>query len=273
MFTSFSCYKIHTVDELPFSAAEYSRFKFGDGSLARQFGDELGKTFILEQRELLLNAEEIVVLASPYNSIPTASYWMTARFIEVVNHFLAQHRRQSLLTSKIHRYKTYSEDYGSMNYEQRVKLISTDSYYLDAEFLKDRVCLFLDDIKITGSHEFVLRNLVNSRQISGHFVFIYFAELMNSEISPTFENVLNYAHVKSVKEVAELFNSPTFTFNTRVIKYIMKTAVSELDEFCKLVSKQKIHAMIGLAISNNYHLMPEYEQTLNYLIKFSNYGN
>jgi PRTase ComF-like len=270
---TFSCYKIHDADHLPFLAGEYSKFKFGDGQLAYEFGSRLGAHFIKENKELLLNTNEIVVLPSPYNSIPTASYWMTARFIEVVNLFLASHKKNSLLTSRIHRYKTYSEDYGNMNYEQRVKLISTDTYYIDSEFLKDRVCLFIDDIRITGSHEYVLRNLIRSKNIRGQFIFIYFAELMNSEISPTFENILNYAYVKSIKEVTELINQASFVFNTRVIKYILITPADALDCLIRSIPANRLKELIKLAISNNYHLMPEYESNLNYLIKHSNYGN
>jgi hypothetical protein len=273
MFNSFSCYKIHSESDLPFCAHEYSKFKFGDGEMAQEFGKRLGQGFTEAHRELLLETDEIVVVPSPYNSIPTASYWMTLRFMEVVNLFRATHKKKSLLTSKIHRYKTYSEDYGNMNYEERVKLISTDTYYIDSEFLNNRVCLFLDDIRITGSHEHILRGLLTNRSISGHFIFIYFAELMNREISPTFENVLNYSYVKSVEQVAELINTAHFVFNTRVIKYILKTPSGELELFTRTVPQSRIREMIRLAISNNYHLMPEYEQTLHYLLKFSNYGN
>jgi hypothetical protein len=273
MFQSFSCYKINTTADLPFCAHEYSKFKFGDGEMANDFGSRLGKSFTEQHRDLLLDTDEIVVVPSPYNSIPTASYWMTVRFMEVVNLFRATHKRKSLLTSKIHRYKTYSEDYGNMNYEERVKLISTDTYYIDSEFLNNRVCLFLDDIRITGSHEHILRGLLTNSSISGQFIFIYFAELMNREISPTFENVLNYSYVKSVEQVAELINTPQFVFNTRVIKYILKTPSGELESFTRTVPESRIREMMRLAISNNYHLMPEYEQTLHYLLKLSNYGN
>ncbi|MCX6317515.1 MAG: hypothetical protein NTW29_09510 [Bacteroidetes bacterium] len=273
MYQSFSLYKIEDNKKIPFSSEEYSKFKFGDGAIASKFGQSLASEFIQQNKDILLSGSEIVVVPSPYNAIPTASYWMSAAFIDRVNHFLASNGLKSLLTSKIHRYKTYSADYGNMTYEQRLNLISGDTYHLDKSFLEHRICLFIDDIKITGSHEKVIRTLITDQGIEGQFIFIYFAELINKEVDPTIENELNYYYVKTLEDLISLIVQDSFVYNTRVIKYILKKEPRDLEILINSISFKLISELVRLAISNNYHVMPEYEKSLQFFIKQIKYGN
>ena len=120
--------------------------------------------------EALLHEEDIVFVPSPYHAIPTASNALSLFFRDEVNRFLYRHQRKSLLQSKIHRYKTYTVDYGNLDFEERMRLISSDTYHLDKRFLEDRMVLFIDDIKITGSHEQIIRQLQRFQEAGLDFV-------------------------------------------------------------------------------------------------------
>lgn len=273
MITSFSKYKINSRTETHFDPVLYSQFKFGNGSIANQFGIELAESFIQHYQSLLLSGKEMVAIPSPYNSIPTASNIMTEYFIKELNAWLFKHDQPSVMVSKIHRYKTYTEDYGNLDFKERINLISTDTYHIDKSFLEDRVCLFIDDIKITGGHELIIRNLLTSKNIQTESVFVYFAELTNKDIEPSFENYLNYAFVQNMKDVVAVVNGADFIYNTRVIKYILKSGIEEVELFCKEVPGHKIDMLINYAISNNYHQIETYKSTLQFITKFANYGN
>lgn len=258
----FAAHEIKTIENLPFSASDYSKFKFGDADVAAFFGKTLAQYFVAAHKETLLAHSEIVVLPSPYNSIPTASSLMCDYFRQGINLFLFQHGRNAVMESKIHRYKTYSTDYGNLDFEARKTLIESDKYHLDKGFLKQRLCLFLDDIKITGSHEYVIKKQIEANVLenNGTFGFVYFAELQNENIAPQFENYLNYAHVKNLDHIAEIMEKPSFQFNTRVIKYILISG--DITTFLEKISPSNKEKLFNWAISNNYHLMEEYQKNI-----------
>jgi len=272
MFHHFSLHKISDTEKIGFDPADYSKFKFGDLKITEDFGSLMATHFLKEHRELLLDHTDIVFLPSPSNYIPTASYYLSQKFKREVNKFLHVNHKKALLESKIHRYKTYSEDYGNLNFEERLNLISSDTYHIDTKFLTNRLCIFLDDIKITGSHELIIRKILHQNNIEGEFIFVYFAELTNPKITPVFENYLNYYYVKGNKEVIELLNKADTQVNTRTIKFILNEK-NPINSLILEVSKPTLERITDYAIGNNYHLMNEYKVNLNKIIKHINYGN
>ena len=83
------------------------------------------------------------------------------------------------------------------------------------------MCIFVDDIKITGSHEHTVNKILEQYNVNGDFVFVYFAELINKEIHPKIENHYNYFAVKGVEDIVDVVNRTTFQYNTRIIKFIL----------------------------------------------------
>jgi len=271
MYHHYSLHQIEDDTKLGFSASDYSKFKFGDSDCTNTFGKQLAEGFLSRYSDMLLDHQDIVFLPSPFNCIPTASYFLSQKFKTEINKFLHLKHKKALLESKIHRYKTYSEDYGSLSFEERLKLISTDTYHVDTKFLTNRLCIFLDDIKITGSHELIIRKILQQNNIEGHFMFVYFAELTNKKIAPVFENYLNYHFVKGMDEIQTLLNDPDIQLNTRTIKFILNEKNS-INSLILGVPKPTFHKIIDYAIGNNYHLMEEYKLNLNKLIKHTNYS-
>lgn len=277
MSQTYSLHKINDKNNCPFSEAEYSKFKFGVNSYAEKFGDELFDGFIAKHKDLILSHDEIVILPSPYLAIPTASNYLCHYFKLRMNKFLFDHGKKSLAESKIYRNQTYTTDYGNLSYDDRVKLISNDTYYIDRNYISGKLCLFIDDIKITGSHEHIVKKILDQYNIQGEFAFLYYAELLNKDIHPNIENYYNYFYVKDVESLSSVINSATFTFNTRVVKYILKL---EQNDFLKLLGKipgSLMQKLFDLAVSNNYHTIDDYTTNLNFINtsltnKKSNYG-
>ncbi len=261
MYLTFAKNKIDNADHLPFDPAEYSRFKFGDGSLAKKFGEELALDFIEIHKELLLTTDNIVIVPSPYNSIPTASGLMSNYFKDAINQFLFKRDKDLLLESKIHRYNTYSVDYSKLNYDERLKLMASDTYHFHESFLNNKTCLFIDDIRVTGSHEQIIKNMLETNKLSGKFVFIYYAAFNNTTIPPNLESYLNTYSIKSVSDLHTIIRSLNFSPNTRIIKYILNSDYSQAVDLFEKTEKSVAFAILKLALSNNYHKMPEYKKT------------
>lgn len=267
MNTDYSLHKITEKNNCPFSEADYSKFKFGDTAIAKKFAKDLFEGFIETHADLILQHEEIVILPSPYLSIPTASNCLSFYFKTFLNAFLFENNKKALKESKIYRNQTYVTDYGNLDYYDRVKLISNDTYYIDKNIVDGRLCLFMDDIKITGSHEFIVKKILNEYNVQGHFVFIYFAELLNKDIHPNIENHYNYFYVKNVNQIIGLMNQSNFEFNTRTVKYILRLEIDDLILLLQSIPQQKIDTLFHLAVSNNYHTIDEYKQNLQSINK------
>lgn len=261
----YSLHHIHSADEFSFLPEEYSFFKYGDKLYAEKFAKELFDGFISEHEPVLATDKDIVVLPSPYMAIPTASNFLCFYFKKHLDFYLFRKGKRSSILSKINRNHTYTTDYGNLSFEDRKNLIANDTYYLDKDFLRGKLCIFIDDIKITGSHEFTVNKILNEYQVEADFLFMYYAELMNFDLDPKIENYFNYYAVKDVGHVAEVMSKPSFQFNTRIVKYILGLDSGNFEYLTSKVKKEQMDHLLELAISNNYHLIKEYENNINTL--------
>ena len=262
MNSTYSLHKIIDENQCPFDANEYSWFKFGDKQYAEKFAAELFDGFIEKYSDLLLSKKEIIILPSPYLSIPTASNFLCFYFKKCLNSFLFKNNRKASVESKIYRNQTYVTDYGNLSFDERVKLIANDTYYIDRNFINDKLCIFVDDIKITGSHEHTVNKILDQYNVNGDFVFVYFAELMNKDIHPKIENHYNYFAVKSVNDIVEVVNRTNFQYNTRIIKFILNLDDKQFSFLINNISIEKRNELFHLAISNNYHQIIEYQNNI-----------
>ncbi|RYE23668.1 MAG: hypothetical protein EOP51_09840 [Sphingobacteriales bacterium] len=263
----YSLHKINDSTQFGFDPAAYSRFKYGDDVVAEDFGTALAKGFIDEVLSQQTIDKQIVVVSSPYSFIPTATFAMKNYFVYTLNRWLASHMLPVVQEAKVFRTITYKEDYGELNEEQRMKLIGNDSFHIDASFLQDKVLVFLDDIRITGSHERMILRMVEQYGLQNEVYMLYFGELVNTGIHPNIENYLNYYEVNSIFDLEKVINGPRFSINTRIVKYILNY---EFGAFCIFLENQQeafVNQLYDMALGNNYHTMEDYSQNLNYIRK------
>ena len=152
----FSAFQVSDPRNFDFPAEKYSKFKFGSTNIAREFGYILADRFINQLFKFSYNGTPIVVLPSAYSHIPTASYFMAIHFIDKLNQFLYENDYSPVETGKISRSITYREDYGEMTADERYNLIKGDKFHIDEALLENKILIFLDDIKITGTHERII---------------------------------------------------------------------------------------------------------------------
>jgi hypothetical protein len=265
LHNTYSLHKIHSSTSFGFDAGDYSRFKFGDDQVAHQFGTALAEGFIGEVLAKEAIHQQIVVISSPYAFIPTATFAMKNYFVFRLNRWLAEHHLPVVQETKVHRTITYKDDYGELNAEQRMKLIGNDSFHIDSDFLKDKTLIFLDDIKITGSHERMISKMITQYHLHNDIYMLYFAELANLEIHPNIENYLNYHDVKSIFDLDGIINGGSFCINTRIVKYILNYEHGSFCIFLQNKSKAFINELYNMALGNSYHTMDSYTQNLNYI--------
>ncbi|MBC7796281.1 MAG: hypothetical protein H7Z37_05385 [Pyrinomonadaceae bacterium] len=266
----FVAHQIYDINVLSFSPESYSQFKHGSKEVARRFGFDLADKFIAsnEFRHIveLSQDKQLVVSPSPYNYVPTATYAMKDYFVSRLNRELVSLELSPLQEAKIHRTNSYNQDYGEMSMSQRENAISSDEFYIDKLFVKDKFVLFLDDIRITGAHERRVLQMIEKFGLECKYLFLYYAGL-ESFAAPQFENFMNYAFVKSIKDIDWIIKNHDFVFNTRVVKYILK---AESVDFIEFINNQTVAFRENLhryALGNKYHKLPEFQVNLSYLEK------
>ena len=262
---TFSAFKIERVNSFDFSSVEYSKFKFGANNIARKFGYILADKFINDSFQENYTGKPIVVLPSAYAFIPTASYHMAMHFADKLNFFLYANNFSPIEVGKISRNVTYREDYGEMSAEQRFNLIKDDKFHMDFEVLKDKILIFVDDIKITGTHEKIILKMLENYDIQNEYYLLYFAELINHNICPTIENHLNYSFVKSLSELDYIIKNEEFVLNTRVVKYILNSNYNDFNDFMSMQCKRFLIELFYNSIGNEYYQFIEYQQNIKLL--------
>lgn len=260
---SYSLHKINNTKDFGFDPDDYSRFKFGDELVSRSFGKDLADGFIQTFLKDRLITGQLVVISSPYCFIPTATFAMKNHFVYQLNRWLATHNYPVVQEAKVHRTITYKEDYGELSAEDRMKLIGNDSFHIDKDFLEGKVLLFLDDIRITGSHERMILKMVKEYNLKNEIYMLYYAELVNKDIHPNIENQLNYHQVKSVFDLDEIIKSGHFSINTRIVKYILNTESGTFSIFLERQTDEFINQLYDLALGNSYHTIPAYAANLD----------
>ena len=262
-------YNLHDViseDLFPFKPEDYSEFKYGNKLIAKRFGIDLAKGFI-EKHKNDLQEKDIVVLPSPYSFINTASGTMSMYFIYQLNYWLKSQGKKTAEIVKIKRDVTYKDDYGKLSAEKRLELIGNDKFHLDVHALKGKLLLFIDDIKITGSHQFVIERTTKNYNLDNDRFFIYFAALKNSTIHPKIENFFNNAKIKTLHDLNHFVEDGNFQFNTRVVKFILSRKKSEFEKFIcdkNLAFKEDLYT---LALGNGYDKMRVYVENINNIEK------
>lgn len=265
MQTVYSLHKVNHSNQFSFDANDYSRFKFGDDFTAELFGISLAKGFIKDHLNSKKITEQMVVISSPYSFIPTATFALKNHFISEINKWLVTQNMPVVQETKIHRSITYKEDYGELDAEQRMNLIGKDFFHIDKSFLNNKTLVFLDDIKITGSHERMITKMLHEFNLTNEVYLLYYAELIDRQIHPNVENTLNHHYVKSIFDLNKIVQQERFVINTRIVKYLLNSAE---DQFLIFIQDQNIHfsnLLYNMAIGNGYHLIEAYAKNLDTL--------
>jgi PRTase ComF-like len=267
--TNYALHRIANTANIGFSPYDYSRFKYGDNDIARNFGTDLAEGFIkniLENPNTVLDlTRQIVVISSPYSFIPTATFALKNFFVKTLNRWLAAHGYPTVQETKVHRTITYKDDYGALNAAERMRLIGNDSFHIDTQFVVNKTLIFLDDIKITGSHERMILKMAHEYHLQNEMFMLYFAELTDTNTHPRFENYLNNYYVKTIFEVENIIKNSNFVPNTRVVKYLLHY---DFDAFCTFILQQTddfCNTLYDLALGNGYHAIEAYQKNLNFV--------
>lgn len=296
----FSLHSIINTKKLSFDRFAYSRYKYGDTHQAKLFGQELFTGFLEKYRDFILSSnQQFIALSSPRGIIPPAAYYIFQAFLEKFNRFLQLNGRLPALEHTVHRISTIAEDYSLLSRRERFDHLLDERYSIDSQPLKNKILLFIDDIRITGKmvhlchltnkdtcfimymkfydnyynflfegmHEINIIRLLQKSQIYNSRLFIYYAQLINDQIPSSFEHELNRCAIENLDKLLAIIDNPlsSFQINTRVLKEILRSNLSELDHFLHSISIELMSQLYYACLACNYQTIETFANALNYM--------
>ncbi len=243
---------------MPFCPRAYSRLKFGDDMAAREFGHTLAQGFFAAHGSALA-VRPTVVIPSPYNYVRNAATVMSRHFVDRLNHLLVDAGHAHVDFSIIHRKVSYTQDYGFMSQEQRHRLIADDVFYLNDQFYLGKTLVFVDDIKITGTHEKRLRSILagNGSLSQNESFYVYYAQL-TGESSPDIEGALNFSDIKTLAQYLDLAARPNHHVIVRPIKFLLGRDEHEFQSFLDACSPEMAREIYHGCLGEGYYNVPGY---------------
>lgn len=256
-YQSFAAHTFNDLETCKFDPKMYSRLKFGCDTAARKMGHELAEKFFNQHTDVLL-ANRIVVIASPYNYVRNAATVMTEHFIDRLNELLVFANGEHVEYSVIHRKVSYTADYGFLTKEKRRGLIDNDSFYMNHEYLRGKLLLFVDDVRITGTHEDKLREILLRDNVDNDAFFLYYGDYMGKRAD--IEGQLNFAAITCLQDYVDLTKEPYHHIIIRPIKYLLGQKTEDLVDVLHGFSDRKINDIYNGCLAEGYYKMPQYQK-------------
>lgn len=226
-----SAFTFNDPDNLPFSAIQYSKMKFGCRKSSFQCGKSVAEAFIKFLQENPIS-KPIVVAPSAFQELPKSSFHIFETFVKLVNRWLFENSQPTLITTRMRNNHVYNQDYGNLMADDREALIGSQDWIFNVDLLDNVHFVILDDLRMTGTLErVVLRQIENSRINKDTDIhLLYFAENTSDNIIDTFENELNFAAIEDYLDFVSLVLKGV-DWNMRNLKYVLELPDDERLKF------------------------------------------
>jgi len=261
----FSLHQFSNRESIRFSIEDYSRLKYGSGTVGKQFGRELAEAFYNKYYELLYS-KQLVVTESAYQYMRNAASLITDEFISRLNELISEMNGNFIHRTKINRHLPYIADYGKVSLKKRVKLLEQDCFTFDAEYCKDKFIIFIDDIFITGTHQKKIEEMVTSYGVDkSNCMCVYYAELLNPEEDPTIESYLNSAFIEKLSDLKTLIeNDSDYQVIVRTAKMILGwKSASDVEYLMQSINLNLVKTIYRMSLGEGYYKNPAYSKNFS----------
>lgn len=249
-----------------FDTLNYSLFKYGAGTVARQYGYALAARFIKEFPDWIVGEDNrLYVSSSPSKIVPTAAAGIARYFTEAINRYLSSKNLPLATHFKLDRYTVFEGDYGTLSTEDRQDIMSRNHFAVPSGIdLSGKNIVVIDDVRITGCHEETIINTLkqcNLRKMCSAYV----ATLQQGEgtKTPQLESVLNHTVIRSLEDLHHLIQlmSGLYIVNARVCKFLLSQQdLNALESFLTQQEHRFIRLLHHYCVGDGYHEMQTYKK-------------
>lgn len=245
-------FALHTFTSLTdagFDVTAYSRMKFGSDLAARTFATDLADRFFCLHRELL--AGRCVIVPAPSTTVPVAATLLSRHVLNRLNARLVADGASPVEWTLAHRNVTYNNNYADLAKAARQQLLAADTIYLNKDFVAGKTLLFVDDCRITGTHEEKLGAYLRHERLPNPHAFLCVAAYAGDD--PSVEARLNHAAVRSVDDLVELAREPGHQVTTRALRLLLETPADRLPAVLDRAPQGFVENAFHAAMCKGYH--------------------
>jgi orotate phosphoribosyltransferase len=227
MTHSLSAHTFADLESASFPIADYSALKFGSDRSAKRCGHELAEAFYAEHRRLL-QTQRCVVIPSAFNVVEIAATILARHFMNRLNDLLTRGGYPIVEWTTMHRSMSYIADYAHLPKEKRAELLKGDRLYLNRDYIEGKTLIFVDDVKITGTHEDKIVAFLAEEGITNERFFAYYARYQGERAD--IEAALNHAGICTLDDYIRLVSEPNHHLVVRAIRFLLDVPLDVLLE-------------------------------------------
>jgi predicted amidophosphoribosyltransferase len=216
----FSMYHFSDLASAPFDKRDYSRMKFGSNRAARRFGYDMADRFFHLYRDAL--ETPCVVIPAPSTTVSVAATMLSRHFMNRLNEHLDTFSMEPVEWTLIHRNMTYNNNYAHLPKEERKKLLAADTIYLNREFVAGKTLIFVDDVRITGTHEEKIASYLEEIGLSNPHLFVTLASYEGQDAA--IEGRLNHVEINDAHDLVLLSHEVDYEVTTRSLRLLLEAA-------------------------------------------------
>jgi len=232
----------------PGTAADYSRFKHGDGAVAARYGEALAGAYLASGRPH--GRVPLVVTSSGYDVAPPAAAALLPSFAAT----LARHGHEARCVV-VRRHAPSDGDYATWGAAQRRARLRPAHLEAPADVRGAHV-VALDDVRVTGAHEHAVHAALRSAG-ARHVDHLYVVQVPRSRTASV-EAELNAVSVRDVEDVLALAVEPRYVPNARVARRLLALAPPVLEDVLTRAPRDLVTWLAEVAVHDGLATLPRY---------------
>jgi len=220
-----------------FDVISYSRFKYGNASIARSYGALLAQLFIDNEPELAATKERVVVTGPSYKYLGTASQAIVATFSLFLNAYRIRQGLEPVIQMHIIRSWVGTDSYAMAGVDERRAMLANSTHHVDDALVAGSVVIAIDDINVTGATEERMHHRLLPCGPST-ICYLHVAKIDEEQAlaNSAIEDVMNKSYPLSLANIELDVVNDDFILNSRVFRTIIET--DDLDELSAFLERR-----------------------------------
>jgi hypothetical protein len=252
----FAVHDFENLDTASFDLQDYSALKFGSDRVARSFGYQMGDKFYNKYSDILIN-NRCIIIPSAFNVVEIAATILARHFNNRLNDLLSLGGHRIVDWTTMHRSMSYVTDYCLMPKEERKLMLKGDKLYINRDFIKGKLLIFVDDITITGAHEDKVNSFLQEELgLTNQHIFCYYARY-NGE-SAEIESQLNHSGISTIHDYIKLVNEPNHHLVVRAIRFLLDKPLEDLEFALDILDNDFIDKLYFACLAKGYDKIAGY---------------
>lgn len=223
---------LHSKSIHDFDLMAFSRMKFGSWKDLKQFGEEIAISLEPETLD-----DNTILTSVGFDDIKPSGVQLAHHTLSAIN----RSRPYPIRFVKLAKHNWPDADYGSLSLRDRTRSLQTTQYSIDPRLIRGKHLIVIDDIRVTGGHEEVIRKALG--KYPRRITFAYAASLSGWD-NPNLEQEISVSAVQTLDNLKAIMFSEGFTITSKLCKFIL--AHPDKEGIRKLLSELPESTLFGL---------------------------